>query len=306
MPDYGLGAYSRGLQGAASSISATNQRLNMRDSIRAQKEQFNAEQAAKAKEAQITAWRTTRDSLMEQSFDVFNKITDAAAEAEKTGELTDAERTQFREAANGALIATITTLQQDWAMAMRAGATPDDPVVQEIQRSQQMLASHAPVFDARMAAARTSAENPTILGQRKGREQAAQVRELSAELGLDETVVAEGLGFIPGQPAPTEMEKLERSLRLLDREGVPDDDPRRLRVLGRLTSMTTPSVADIIAPMIAKKARGEKLTTEEQAALDAAQRMSFTDQLMRGLLGGGAGGTPQYEIDEETGNLVAK
>lgn len=261
---------------------------------------------ARQQQEQAAAFRATRDKLMQSSIDTFNKITDAAAQAVTSGNLKDEELEQFRGAANNALISTITTLQHDHALALANGADPNDPALEEIQRLQQMLASQAPIFDARVTAARQSEQNPTILGQRKGREQAAQVKSLATELGLDETVVAEGLGFVPGQPAPTELEKLERSLRLLDANDVPQDDPRRLRVLGRLTSMTTPSVADIISPLIQKMARGEDLTPEEQKALDAAQRLSFTDQLLRGLLGGGAAsGAPKYQMDE-TGNLVPR
>lgn len=261
--------------------------------------------AARQQEERAKAFRASRDKLMELSIETFNKITDAAAEAVTSGDLKDEELEQFRGAANNALISTITTLQHDHAMALASGADPNDPALDEIRRLQQMLASQAPIFDARVTAARQSEQNPTILGQRKGREQAAQVKSLATELGLEEDVVAEGLGFVPGQPAPTELEKLERSLKLLDANDVPQDDPRRLRVLGRLTSLTTPSVADIIAPLIQKMARGEDLTPEEQKALDAAQRLSFTDQLLRGLLGGGAAGAPQYKMDEN-GNLVAQ
>lgn len=261
--------------------------------------------AARLQQERAKAFRESRDKLMQNSLDTFNAITNAAADAVKTGNIKDEELQQFRTAADNALISTITTLQHDHALALSNGADPQDPALIEIQRLQQMLASQAPIFDARVTAARSSDENPTILGERKGREQAAQVKSLATELGLDETVVAEGLGFVPGQPAPTELEKLERSLKLLDSNDVPQDDPRRLRVLGRLTSLTTPSVADIIAPLIQKMARGEDLTPEEQKALDAAQRLSFTDQLLRGLMGGAASGTPQYQLDE-TGNLVPR
>lgn len=262
--------------------------------------------AARQQQERAKQFRETRDKLMQSSIDTFNKVTDAAAEAVKSGDIKDEEIEQFRSAANNALISTITTLQHDHALALSGGADPNDPALEEIRRLQQMLASQAPIFDARVTAARQSETNPTILGQNKGREQAAQVRALATELGIDEDRVAEGLGFVPGQPAPTELEKTERSLRLLDQEGVPDDDPRRLRVLGRLTTLTTPSIADVITPMIQKMARGEELTPEEQKALDAAQRLSFTEQLLRGLIGGGAGGgAPQYQLDE-SGNLVAK
>lgn len=276
-----------------------------RNELGVQQQIASDEIAARQQQERAKAFRESREKLMQNSIDTFGKITDAAAQAVTSGNLKDEELEQFRTAANNALISTITTLQHDHALALSGGADPNDPALVEIQRLQQMLASQAPIFDARVTAARQSEQNPTILGQRQGRQQAAQVKSLATELGLDETVVAEGLGFVPGQPAPTELEKLERSLRLLDANDVPQDDPRRLRVLGRLTSMTTPSVADIIAPLIQKMARGEDLTPEEQKALDAAQRLSFTDQLMRGLLGGGAGGTPQYQMDEN-GNLVPR
>lgn len=278
----------------------------------AQRQVLEAERQSRVQSEQAAAFRKQREKLVEDAISTFDEITEAASQAAMTGRTSDQEIGQFREAANGALLSTLSTLQNDIALAIQAGADPNDPSLEEMRRIQQMVASHAPVFDARVEAAKSQIEptkTPEQTGQEAARERAAEVRTLAEELDLDEDKVAEGLGLVPGQPAPTELEKLERTLRMMDRQNIPDDDPVRLRVLNRLTSMTTPSVADIISPLIQKMARGEELTEAEQQALDSAQRLSFTEQLLRGLVGGGPAntspGTPSYVVDED-GNLVAR
>lgn len=263
--------------------------------------------AARQAEESSKAFRASRKSLIDESLTTFDSITTAAAEAAKTGNATEAHLDTFRNSANGALLATITTLQNDVALAIQSGADPNDPRIQELQQMQQSLASHAAVFDARIDSAilqKVDVKTPEEEGAAAARERAEEVRVLSQELGLDEGAVAEGLGIVPGQPAPTELEKLERSLRLMDSNNVAQDDPARLRVLNRLSSVTTPSVSDVIAPLIQKLASGEELTDAEQRALDAAQKLSMTEQLMRGLMGGAAGSsTPTMRVDDN-GNLV--
>lgn len=275
-----------------------------RDAMAAQ-----AEADRRAKEAQDL--RDRRAKLVEDTLEQYGQITSAASDAAKTGRVGEDEIGQMRQAGQMVLASTVQTLMQDRAMMISSGLPGDHPAVQNVERMAMSLANQEQVFDTTIQSALSQVEETTTPAQR-GREaaaeQLAQRDALAEDAGISVEQANEALGLVPGKPAPTNLELIERQIMALREAGAEEDDPRIVRRLAQISKLTTSSVSGFIVPLLEKMARGEILTDSEQEALTAAQKMSFMEQLMFNAAGlgvfGGAANQSRGVYNAETGEYI--